>query len=251
MEKYCRATLPTAEEFVRYCDSKNVCPHEMMKEIVSSATVVAAPYAYFFVPFIRHSLLDWMGVRLDELIVIIDEAHNIPDYTREIESFELSRALLDMVQKEVEEYGDPEVLQGVSIMDVVIELRKLLQGAVDEYLIEEDGLIPPSFLEEGLMSAFTASSRAIEIAAKALMEHGEIVREQRIEQNRLPRSYIFSMGAFLSNWFSTDEWTFVKLIVGGDNPYFKGLPLGPDRDHFGVARVRWYIEYVRNLIALG
>ena len=113
---------------MRYCDSKNFCPHEMMKEMISSATVVAAPYAYFFVPFIRHSLLDWMGVRLDELIVIIDEAHNIPDYTREIESFELSRALLDMVQKEVDEYGDPEILQGVSIMDMVIEMRKLLQG---------------------------------------------------------------------------------------------------------------------------
>ena len=227
VESYCRANLPTAEEFVRYCDSRNVCPHELMKEMVSSATVVAAPYAYFFMPFIRHSLLDWMGVRLEELIVIIDEAHNIPDYTRDIESFELSRTLLDLVQKEVDEYGDPEILQGVSIMDMVIELRKLLQGALDEYLIEEDGLIPPSFLEEGLMSGFTASSRALEIAAKALMEHGEIVREQRIEQNRLPRSYIFSMGAFLSRWFATDEWTFVKLIVGGDNPYFKAYCLDP------------------------
>src|SRR5665647_3229317 len=59
------------------------------------------------------------------------------------------------------------------------------------------------------------------------MEHGEIVREQRIDQNRLPRSYIFSMGAFLSSWFSTDEWTFVKLIVGGENPYFKAYCLDP------------------------
>ena len=59
------------------------------------------------------------------------------------------------------------------------------------------------------------------------MEHGEIVREQRIEQGRLPRSYIFSLGAFLSNWFSTDEWTFVKLIVGGENPYFKAYCLDP------------------------
>ena len=251
VEKYCRANLPTAEEFVRYCDSKNVCPHEMMKEMVSSATVVAAPYAYFFVPFIRHSLLDWMGVRLDELIVIIDEAHNIPDYTREIESFELSRALLDMVQKEVDEYGDPEILQGVSIMDMVIELRKLLQAAVDEYLIEEDGLIPPSFLEEGLMSAFTASSRAIEIAAKALMEHGEIVREQRIEQNRLPRSYIFSMGAFLEQLVRHRRLDLCETDRGRRKPILQGLLSGPDRDHIGPAGMRGNDPHVRDTIAVG
>ncbi len=109
---HCKRTIPTAEELIDHCDSLNICPHEVMKELAREARVVAAPYAYFFVPFIRNSLLDWMDCPIEDALLIVDEAHNLPDYTREIESFQLSRYMLEAVAKEVEEYGDPEVAKG-------------------------------------------------------------------------------------------------------------------------------------------
>jgi DNA excision repair protein ERCC-2 len=224
---YCRNALPTAEEFVDYCDSHGYCPHELMKELARDARIVAAPYAYFFMPFIRNSLLDWMDVALQDVIVVVDEAHNLPDYTREVESFQMTRWTLDAVEKEIEEYGDPEVLPGVSIRDLLVQVRKMLDMALDEYLIDEDGLIPPSFLEEGLMSAFTTSSRGLVIASKALMEQGEIIRERKAEESRLPRSYIHALGGFINYWTSLDEGTYVKLIIGGENPSFRAYCLDP------------------------
>ncbi|QLH74743.1 MAG: ATP-dependent DNA helicase [Methanomassiliicoccales archaeon] len=224
---YCRINLPTAEEFVDHCDSKGLCPHELMKELAREARVVAAPYAYFFIPFIRNSLLDWMDVAMEDLVVIVDEAHNLPEYTREVESFQMSRWSIDSVEKEIDEYGDPEVLDGVSIRDVAQEIKKLLDIAVGEYLIDEDGLIPPSFLEEGLMEAFTTSSRGILTISKALMEQGEVIRERKLQESRLPRSYIFAMGAFINNWASLEEGEYVKLVIGGENPSFKAFCLDP------------------------
>lgn len=224
---HCRSTLPTAEELIDHCDSLNICPHEVMKELVREARVVAAPYAYFFMPFIRNSLLDWMEVPMEDVLLIVDEAHNLPDYTREIESFQLSRYMLEAVAKEVEEYGDPEVAKGVSLNDVRTECSKLLEEAVNEYLIDEDGLIPPSFLEEGLMSAFTSNSRSLESMAKLIMEQGEIIRESRFAQGRLPRSYTYSLGAFISYWLSLDEQCFVKLVVGGENACLKAYCIDP------------------------
>ena len=224
---HCRSTLPTAEELIDHCDSLNICPHEVMKELVREARVVAAPYAYFFMPFIRNSLLDWMEVPMEDVLLIVDEAHNLPDYTREIESFQLSRYILEAVAKEVEEYGDPEVAKGVSLNDVRTECSKLLEEAVNEYLIDEDGLIPPSFLEEGLMSAFTSNSRSLESMAKLIMEQGEIIRESRFAQGRLPRSYTYSLGAFISYWLSLDEQCFVKLVVGGENACLKAYCIDP------------------------
>jgi len=188
---------------------------------------VAAPYAYFFVPYIRNSLLDWMDCPLEDVLLIVDEAHNLPDYTREIESFQLSRYILEAVLKEVEEYGDPEVEKGVSLNDVRGECSKLLEEALSDYLIDEDGLIPPSFVEEGLMSAFTCSSRSLQAMAKLIMEQGEIIRESRFAQGRLPRSYTFSLGAFLSYWSTLDEECFVKLVVGGENPCLKAYCIDP------------------------
>jgi DNA excision repair protein ERCC-2 len=225
--EHCRRTLPTAEELIDHCDSLNICPHEVMKELVNEARVVAAPYAYFFVPFIRNSLLDWMDCSMEDILLIVDEAHNLPDYTREIESFQLSRYMLEMVAKEVEEYGDPEVAKGVSVHDVREECGRLLEEAVRDYLIDEDGLIPPSYLEEGLMSAFTANSHSLLAMSKLLMEQGEIIRESRFAQGRLPRSYTFTLGAFLSYWFSLDEECFVKLVVGGENPLLKAYCIDP------------------------
>ncbi len=227
VEEYCRKYLPTVEEFAQYCDGRGLCPHELAKDLLPSAEVVTAPYAYFFMPFIRNNLLDWMNVPIESLVVIVDEAHNLPEYAREIRSVALSRRLLDLVAKEVDEHGDPEVLDGVSILDVVQVLRERLDAALEEYLIEDDGLIPPSYLNEALMAAFTAISSNLMLMARKLMEFGEVVRDAKRKDGRLPRSYIHSLGANLLFWIDMDEEHYVKLVVGGDNPSFEAYCLDP------------------------
>ena len=224
---YCKRELPTVEEFVEYCDKLSICPYELAKELLAMAKVVTAPYAYFFMPFVRDAFLERMNISLAELIIVVDEAHNLPDYARETMSTELSMHFLDLVRKEVGEYGDPEVLNGASILDFVAIFEKLLRDALAEYLIEDDGLIPPEFVESGLLETFATTTRSLRIAAKAMMTHGEIVRESKKEQGRLPRSYIFSLGSFLNFWLAMDEEVYVKLIVGGENPYFEAACLDP------------------------
>ncbi|MDD1755775.1 MAG: ATP-dependent DNA helicase [Methanomassiliicoccales archaeon] len=224
---HCRKELPTVEEFSQYCDSLGLCPYELGKELLANATVVTAPYAYFFAPFVRDAFVERLNVSLAELIIVVDEAHNLPDYARESRTIQLSRVALDLVLKELDEYGDPEVVDGASVRDVVDRIGALLDEAVKEYVIDEDGLIPPDFLQAGLMEAFTITSRQMAIACKAMMTHGEIVRESKKEQGRLPRSYIFSLGAFLSFWLKMDEEYYVKLVVGGENPRFEGFCLDP------------------------
>jgi DNA excision repair protein ERCC-2 len=225
--QHCQDELPTVEEFSYYCDSKGLCPYELGKELLSHATVVTAPYAYFFAPFVRDAFVERMNISLAELILVVDEAHNLPDYARESRTIELSKFALDMVLKELDEYGDPEVLEGASVRDVVERVRILLDEAVREYVIDDDGLIPPDFLQAGIMEAFTITSRQLSIACKAMMTHGEIVRESKKDQGRLPRSYIFSLGAFLNFWLKMDEEYYVKLVVGGESPRFEGYCLDP------------------------
>jgi len=227
IENYCRKHLPTVEEFVSYCDSRGLCPYELTKQVLPSAAVVTAPYAYFFVPFIRHSLFDWMNLSPSDLIVVVDEAHNLPDYAREIKSIDLSARLLDMVEHEVEEYGDPEIIKGVSVLDLVHLVRDLLEEAVEQYVIDEDGLIPPTFLEEGLMQSLATTSVTLSAAAKSLMAHGEVIRESKKEQGRLPRSYIHSLGAVILFWIDLEDEHFVMLVMGGDNPALEAYCLDP------------------------
>lgn len=227
VEDYCRKHLPTVEEFVQYCDARGLCPHELAKDLLPGADVVAAPYAYFFMPFIRNNLLDWMNVPIEDLVVIVDEAHNVPEYAREVRSVSLSSRLLDLVAKEVDGHGDPEILDGVSAMDLVNVLRDRLDAALEEYIIEDDGLIPPSYLDEALMSAFTATSSNLVLMARNLMTFGETIRDAKRKEGRLPRSYLYSLGTHLLFWIDMDEEHYVKLVVGGDNPAFEAYCLDP------------------------
>jgi DNA excision repair protein ERCC-2 len=227
IEHYCQENLPTVEEFVSYCDQQGLCPHELAKDLLPKAQVVTAPYAYFFMPFIRHNLLDWMNVPITDTVVIVDEAHNLPDYAREIRSVSLSSRLLDLVRKEIDEHGDPEVAEGVSVLDLLQACEKRLQEAQDEFLIEDDGLIPPPFLEEGLMSAFRTTSAGLGTMAKSMMAYGETIREAKRMKGRLPRSYIYSLGGFMQFWLELDEDFYVKLVTGGENPAFEAYCMDP------------------------
>jgi DNA excision repair protein ERCC-2 len=60
-----------------------------------------------------------------------------------------------------------------------------------------------------------------------MLTHGEIVRESKKEQGRLPRSYIHSLGAFLNFWLKLDDECYVRLVVGGENPRFEAYCLDP------------------------
>ncbi len=227
VEKYCREHLPSVEEFSDYCNKRGMCPHELTKDLLSHATVVAAPYVYFFSPFIRQRLLDWMNVSETDLIVIVDEAHNLPEYAREIKSFKMSSRVLELVNKELDDFGNPEVLQGITILDFVKQIEILLKKAQEEYLIEDDGIIPPDFLEAGLMSSFFITSHALEAAGENISEFGDSIRDAKRKKGRLPRSYIYSLGNFLQLWMDTYEEFYVKLVIGGENPAFEAYCMDP------------------------
>lgn len=207
--------LPTAEEFVDHCVERDLCPYEVCKLHVPAAEVVTCPYIMFFDRFIRHALFDWMACSPSDVVVLVDEAHNLPSYARELESAELSDVTLRLAHREIDEYGDPEVAEGTSLRDFVSLLEEVLEKAVDEYLIDEDGIIPQSFIEEELMFATHLTSRGIKGLLSQAANFGEMVRDNKKLSGRLPRSYVFGASNFLTFWHTLDEAEYIKLVTSG------------------------------------
>jgi DNA excision repair protein ERCC-2 len=77
---------PDAGTFIHFCLEHGICPYEANRALIPGAILVSAPYIYFFEPGIRRALLSWMGVGIEDLTVIVDEAHNLPEYARELVS---------------------------------------------------------------------------------------------------------------------------------------------------------------------
>ncbi len=219
---------PEPEEFTRMCEDADICPYEMMKPILPFADVIAVPYPFVFMPMVLSRFIEWIGVPLSQTIMIVDEAHNLPDYLRDVQTFEYSEKAMDLAAKEAVDHGDFELHEGISVTDLVAILKEILAYAEKEYLIDEDGMLPPYFLEEELMDRLGVSSTTIARMCKAMEEIGDGIMEKRKERRKLPRSYIHSMSRFIRAWIDGDEEHYVRLVIREkDNPMFQAYCMDP------------------------
>ncbi len=222
---FARDELPTAEEFAAHCIDRGLCPYEISKMHIPAAEVVTAPYIMFFDGFIRHALLDWMACAMQDIVLIVDEAHNLPSFARELESATLSSVGLKMAEKEVDEFGDPEIAEGISLRDFLMMTAEVLDKAVEDYIIDEDGIIPQSHLEEELMFRTHLTSRGLAGLLTQALNFGEMVKDHRRLAGRLPRSYIHGTARFLAVWQGVDEEQYVKLVTLGETKAFEAYCL--------------------------
>ena len=222
-----KADMPDPETFQRRCADDGYCPYEAAKLCLPYADVVAVPYTFAVIPAIRRHLLDWLNVPLEDVIIIVDEAHNLPDFLRDSCTSEYFLHSLEYVEKESDQHSNPEVSDGIAVSDVVAAMRKCFSEAALEYLLDADGLIPYGFMEEILMSELCIPSPQLQSMCKNMIELGETIKEQKKERRKLPRSYIGNLGAFIEFWMGCDDVGYVRLINGGDDPSFEAYCMDP------------------------
>jgi len=102
------------------------CPCKAARNAAKEAQVIVCDYNHLFIEGVRNASLKAMGLRLDDLVVIVDEAHNLPDRVRKGMQSRLTPTMVRNAISEVEEhYGN---LQRASMvndsMGDSLELKK-------------------------------------------------------------------------------------------------------------------------------
>lgn len=74
--------VENSRRYVEYSDlikkvSEYGCPHLVLKELLRFCDVVIASYLYLLNPFLRGMFLNRLDCSMDELLLILDEAHNL------------------------------------------------------------------------------------------------------------------------------------------------------------------------------
>lgn len=214
-----RKIIP-AEEVMSYCRSKGICPYEVNKKLVKNAKVVIAPYIYLFDPFLREKMSEWGFYSFDRTILVVDEAHNLPEYCRSIMSPRLSVNVLRMAEEEVGQYigGEREMADFcASMSEIIISMKKnYIQFSKESSY--NDGLIPPGKIEAEVRRLGLGRAD-IEMFAEKFIEYGEMIMDMKEKEGKLPRSHVKSVGVFLNAWTGLDE-RWAKLVVDetGKNP---------------------------------
>lgn len=223
LDDFARGLAPTPDEFAAGLEERGVCPYEAVKVLLPDALLVVAPYAYVFDARLRRAMMDRLGVTPGEVILVVDEAHNLPEWAREAMSAKLTGESLHRARNEALERGNPS-LGPFPALQLLAALEDAMEAVAAEFIDgeggeaaprpgDDDALVPPSALEAELMSRLRCTSNAIGKACEALVAVGATVQEERRRRGELPRSHLHALAAFLLAWMSADSAEYAKLVT--------------------------------------
>ncbi len=209
---------PSPTEFEEYCRGEDLCPYELAKKLAPRARLVTAPYAFFFHPQVRQSLFQWIGVGPDRIDLVLDEAHNLPEYLRELSSVELTRDSVRRARSELAERGDFAFPEGMHATELLDRAGTALDELVRDFAQEEDGVLPPNALEDALLAGLGGTSHRLDTYLGSLVAWGESLREERRKARQLPRSAVHSVALTLLSWPRLEPPQYVKVVTREPRP---------------------------------
>ncbi len=180
-----RGTSDT-HEVIEACRTENeeLCPYEISQKLAAKASVIIADYFYIFDPFIQSAFFKRINLELEDCIIIVDEAHNLPERIRNLMSERLSIQRLDRAIKEAKKYKYDETTHILKeIKDKIFKISLDLSTNEPEKLIAKD--------------LFIKKVNEIDDYDKIVEDLTFIGDEIRKDQKR---SYIASIAELMTQW---------------------------------------------------
>jgi DNA excision repair protein ERCC-2 len=204
----CARKILAPEDTVRRMSRQGFCAYEALKRVLERVDIFLGTYHYVFNPPVREALLKSFGVSLSNMYLIVDEAHNLPAYSRELLSDRLTQSTLEGALRETETFEHenlPLVKEYLGVLNDRIFQRA--QEVLDKEELKQLNLkkVDDLFLDQSGASGSEA--------AETIHEYGEYVKEKRRE---LGHERIFSynhrVGEFLENFFEKVQTGHIHLI---------------------------------------
>ncbi len=240
LHQWISTEIPNSQEIVSHCHGNGICPYEFIKSLLNRARFVVMPYIFVFNDAIRHYLLDWLNEDTANLVLVIDEAHNLPDFLRDMYSFTLSKTTIGTARNEAEDFGIELFNNEIRVSDFLDVLERTMEELAEEFIRkddefrfgpseDDDAVIPQDAVRTNLMSSFTITSNALENGIEKMALNGLAIKDRKKNAGRLPRSYLLTVASFLQHWNSLTEDYYIKLIYDRKNPQLEAYCLDSQR----------------------
>jgi len=192
-----------ASEIQSICRRKGFCPYELVKTTLEYAKVVALSYLYIFDPVIRNAFLKNLDTSLNKIVLIVDEAHNLPETAIEIASSNLSIFAMKQAELEAKSLNYRDIANFVNLVRNEIEKVAIK--------IEKEAPVSPEFLIE-LVQEKAGVDEPLRFF-EDLHNIGNSIKRSLLAEGKFPRSYIHGMSEFLLKWLETaEDQAFVNVM---------------------------------------
>ncbi|TXT56731.1 MAG: ATP-dependent DNA helicase [Candidatus Thorarchaeota archaeon] len=194
----------TASEIVNVARARGMCPYEMAKKLVKVVDVVALSYLYVFDPFILESFMPEIETAMKRVVLVQDEAHNVPSTALDSASDALTIGTIRQAMREATSYQDTvsrDFCKGLAetILDIAVYMSD-----EDEKIISPEGIYTSS-LDKAKVDSDTMPLHHME-------DLGKKIRRGQLKAGRFPRSAIFKVATFLQRWLhlsKREDYTFI------------------------------------------
>ena len=190
-----------ASDILSICMKRQICPYELVKSAVSEARVIALSYLYVFEPNIRMAFMKNLEAELSKVILIVDEAHNLPETAIDISSSSLSSFAVKQAELEANKFGNKEVEKFAHSFKDTID--KLTEG------VSRENVVSPTEVIEDIEKSGIGNPKEF---FDGMCEAGTAIKKRLLAEGKNPRSYLHSMGDFLLRWMETaDDDSFINV----------------------------------------
>ena len=194
------------QELIRASSACHVCPHKVAMDAAELAKVVVCDYNYVFSDILPWTL-ERLGKGLEDLILVVDEAHNLPDRIRAHLGGDLS---LTDVLRAVREARDLEPEAAHQLHGVARSLEKFLLALPAERVAKKDEFIDA--VERGLRHGLGRKVTYTDLVEMVAHAAEEGVR--RGLSTSLPE-----LETFLRRWRDQDEGILRLVTPGGEGKF--------------------------------
>lgn len=173
-------------EMKNLCQEYLLCPYEIAVLQSRKAKVIVTDYQYLFNKDIRELFLKKLNKSLQDVIIIVDEAHNLPERVKDQGSDYLSTIAIARAISEADKYHQEELLE---ILQKLADFMKKTLGSVEEKYVSK----------ELLLDFISDLGQDVESLIKWFDQVADTVREDQ------KSSYLGGIASFLKTWTDANE----------------------------------------------
>lgn len=161
---------------------RGICPYEIMSLYAKDSDIVIMNYSHLFSLDAQDIIFQWLEMEQDKITLIIDEAHNLGDAVRAMNSRLLTMRMIDLAETEVEKFegtlGQARLdetrekaswrREGIRVIRFLLPRLKRFLSSKQERMAEGEALLDAdlfrSFLYDGLDDIDEALSNFSDVA---------------------------------------------------------------------------------------
>lgn len=231
IKAHVRENFPNSDELDRYCERLGACPYEIKKALMRECDVIALPYVHILSKDIRNTLLSNLGVDNKDIVLIIDEAHNMIDAARDQESFVIDSRMVESAILECQAFPGAEVQPGIGLKDFISYFKSTMRAVATEKmgLDVKEVLLEGDFIEERLMKKFSLTRTSLDSALEYMRDLGDTRTELLLEKGETRQSDVQVLANALSKWIVSDRERYVRTMrIDENGEYLSAACIDPE-----------------------